>query len=255
MVLRSAKFIASKNWFVAGADDGFIRVYNYETSEKITEFEGHQDYIRSLAVHPNLPYLLSASDDKTIKLWDWEKGWMCTQIFEGHSHYVMQVLFNPKDSNNFASASLDGTIMTWSIGSPAPSFTLNGHFKGVNCVDYFESGDRTYLLSGSDDFSAKVWDYETKMCVHTLEGHSNNVTATCVHPELPIVITGSEDETVRIWHAATYRLENTLNYDLGRVWTIGYVKGLSQVVFGFDNGIVMVKVNGSDDRDSGSHQA
>ncbi len=26
-----------------------------------------------------------------IKLWDWDKGWICTQIFEGHSHYVMQV--------------------------------------------------------------------------------------------------------------------------------------------------------------------
>jgi len=42
-------------------------------------------------VHPSLPYLLSSSDDMLIKLWDWEKGWICTQIFEGHSHYVMQV--------------------------------------------------------------------------------------------------------------------------------------------------------------------
>ena len=41
-------------------------------------------------MHPTLPYLLSSSDDMLIKLWDWDKGWMCTQIFEGHSHYVMQ---------------------------------------------------------------------------------------------------------------------------------------------------------------------
>ena len=45
---------------------------------------------RSIAVHPSLPYILSSSDDMLIKLWDWEKGWICTQIFEGHSHYVMQ---------------------------------------------------------------------------------------------------------------------------------------------------------------------
>ena len=45
---------------------------------------------RSIAVHPTMPYLLSSSDDMLIKLWDWEKGWACTQIFEGHSHYVMQ---------------------------------------------------------------------------------------------------------------------------------------------------------------------
>jgi coatomer subunit beta' len=42
-------------------------------------------------VHPSLPYILSSSDDMLIKLWDWEKGWACNQIFEGHSHYVMQV--------------------------------------------------------------------------------------------------------------------------------------------------------------------
>lgn len=45
-----------------------------------------------------------------IKLWDWEKKWTCTQVFEGHTHYVMQIVINPKDNNQFASASLDRTI-------------------------------------------------------------------------------------------------------------------------------------------------
>ena len=40
----------------------------------------------------------------------WLQGWACTQIFEGHSHYVMQCVFNPKDTNTFASASLDRTV-------------------------------------------------------------------------------------------------------------------------------------------------
>ena len=109
--MRSAKFVARKNWIVAGADDGFIRVYNCDTAEKIVEFEAHKDYIRSVAVHPTLPYVLSASDDKTIKLWDWENGWSCRRVFEGHSHYAMQVVINPNDTNTFASASLDHTIM------------------------------------------------------------------------------------------------------------------------------------------------
>ena len=45
-----------------------------------------------------------------IKLWDWEKKWTCSQVFEGHTHYVMQIVINPKDNNQFASASLDRTI-------------------------------------------------------------------------------------------------------------------------------------------------
>jgi coatomer subunit beta' len=71
--------------------------------------EAHSDYIRCVAVHPQQPYFLSSSDDMTIKLWDWDK-WQCMQTFEGHNHYVMMVMFNPKDANTFASASLDKTI-------------------------------------------------------------------------------------------------------------------------------------------------
>ena len=43
------------------------------------------------------------------------QGWACTQIFEGHSHYVMQCVFNPKDTNTFASASLDRTVKVNSL--------------------------------------------------------------------------------------------------------------------------------------------
>ncbi|XP_054781260.1 coatomer subunit beta'-2-like [Prosopis cineraria] len=240
--VRSAKFIARRQWVVAGADDMFIRVYNYNTMDKVKVFEAHTDYIRCVAVHPTLPYVLSSSDDMLIKLWDWEKGWVCTQIFEGHSHYVMQVTFNPKDTNTFASASLDRTIKIWNLGSPDPNFTLDAHQKGVNCVDYFTGGDKPYLITGSDDHTAKVWDYQTKSCVQTLEGHTHNVSAVCFHPDLPIIITGSEDGTVRIWHSTTYRLENTLNYGLERVWAIGYVKGSRRVVLGYDEGTIMVKL-------------
>lgn len=64
--------------------------------------------------------------------------------------------FNPKDTSTFASASLDRTVKVWSIGQPAPNFTLEGHEKGVNTVDYFAGGDRPYLISGADDKTAKV---------------------------------------------------------------------------------------------------
>nr|KJB13138.1 hypothetical protein B456_002G058900 [Gossypium raimondii] len=240
--VRSAKFVARKQWVVAGADDMFIRVYNYNTMDKVKVFEAHTDYIRCVAVHPTRPYILSSSDDMLIKLWDWEKDWVCTQIFEGHSHYVMQVTFNPKDTNTFASASLDRTIKIWNLGSPNPNFTLDAHQKGVNCVDYFSGGDKPYLITGSDDNTAKVWDYQTKSCVQTLEGHTHNVSAVCFHPDLPIIITGSEDGTVRIWHATTYRLENTLNYGLERVWALGSMKGSRRIVIGYDEGTIMVKI-------------
>jgi WD40 repeat protein len=57
-----------------------------------------------------------------------------------------QVTFNPKDTNTFASASLDRTVKVWSIGQPTPNFTLEGHEKGVNAVDYFTGGERQSSL-------------------------------------------------------------------------------------------------------------
>ena len=87
---RCAKFVPRKQWVVVGSDDMFIRLFNYNTMDRIKMWEAHADYIRSIAVHPSLPYILSCSDDMLIKLWDWEKGFQCTQVFEGHVHYVMQ---------------------------------------------------------------------------------------------------------------------------------------------------------------------
>ena len=63
------------------------------------------------------------------------------------------------------------------------------------------------------------------------------------HPELPIILTGSEDCTVRVWHVNTYRLESTLNYGLDRVWCISSLKGSNNVCFGYDEGSVMIKVS------------
>ncbi len=38
-------------------------------------------------------------------------------------------------------------------------------------------------------------------------------------------VQGSEDGTVKLWHSTTYRLENTLDYRMERVWSLGYSKG------------------------------
>jgi len=240
--VRACKFIPRKNWMVTGSDDMSIRVFNYNTLERVHLFEAHSDYVRSIAVHPSQPFIFTSSDDMTIKLWNWERNWACQQVFEGHTHYVMQIVINPKDNNTFASASLDRTVKVWQLGSTSPNFTLEGHEKGVNCVDYYHGGDKPYIISGADDRLIKIWDYQNKTCVQSLEGHAQNISSVTFHPELPIILTGSEDGTVRIWHANTYRLENTLNYGLERIWTIMCLKGSNNVALGYDEGSILVKL-------------
>jgi coatomer subunit beta' len=110
IVVYSAKFIERKNWIVTGDGDGYIHVYSYDTMEEVGNFEAHEDHIMCLAVNATYSFLLSASSDHLIKLWDWNKGWECMRIFDGHYNRVTQVMFNPKNSINFASASLDRRV-------------------------------------------------------------------------------------------------------------------------------------------------
>ncbi|KAK1436845.1 hypothetical protein QVD17_02629 [Tagetes erecta] len=245
--VRSAKFIARKEWIVVGADDGFIRVYNYNTMDSVIEFKAHSDFIRSLIVHPSQSYLLSASDDKDIKLWDWENGWKCTKTFQGHEHYVMQLALNPRDTNVFASASLDRTIKFWDLGCSDPRSSINVHAEGLNAVNFYEDDGKLYILTGSDDHTTKIWDYESMICVKTLEGHTHNVTSfQCVNLDTSFIITGSEDQTVRVWNAKTYKLDHIFPSQLGRVWSIGFIKDSSEVVLGCDEGILVGQVSSSD---------
>lgn len=100
--------------------------------------------------------------------------------------------------------------------------------------------------SGADwsfsDRLIKIWDYLSKSCIQTLEGHTANVSFAIFHPSLPIIVSGSEDGTVKIWHSSTYRLENSLDYGLERAWCVAYAKKGNDVAFGYDEGAVVVKV-------------
>ncbi|KAH6908239.1 coatomer protein [Coprinopsis sp. MPI-PUGE-AT-0042] len=240
--VRCAKFIPRKHWFVAGSDDFQLRIFNYNTHEKVAAFEAHPDYIRCLTVHPTLSIVLTGSDDMTIKAWDWEKGWKCIQVYEGHTHYIMSLSFNPKDANTFISACLDRTIKIWSLASSSPNSTLEAHDKGVNYVDFYPGSDKPYLTTCGDDKTVKVYDYLSKSCVQTMEGHTNNVSFAIWLEGMPVIISGSEDGTIKIWNAGTYRVENTLSYGLERAWCVALRKGANEVAVGFDEGVVIIKL-------------
>jgi len=64
--VRAAKFVVRKSWIVCGSDDMQVRVYNYNTLEKVSTFEAHTDYIRSIIVHPTHPYILTSSGKNNL---------------------------------------------------------------------------------------------------------------------------------------------------------------------------------------------
>jgi len=63
--VRCAKFVMRKQWIVTASDDMSIRVLNHNTLEKLQKMEAA--YILHLSVHPTMSYLLSTSDNMTIR--------------------------------------------------------------------------------------------------------------------------------------------------------------------------------------------
>jgi coatomer subunit beta' len=122
----SVKFIVRKKWFVAGSEDSFIHVYKYETKvRRNLSFKAHIHQLKSLAVHPTKPYLLS-SCSHVMKLWDWDKGWEHIQTFKSkYPGSVCQLAFNPKNTNCFVTAS-DNHIVEVCV-----STIFNNHILGV----------------------------------------------------------------------------------------------------------------------------
>lgn len=98
------------------------------------------------------------------------------------------------------------------------------------------------MVSGGDDCTVKVWDYQTKQCIYTFESHEDDITSVAFHPDLPLIFSCGEDGLVNIWNSMTYKLENSLKYGLDRAWAIHCLKDSNYVAIGYDEATVVIKV-------------
>ncbi|EMS52657.1 Coatomer subunit beta'-2 [Triticum urartu] len=230
--VRFLKFIARKQWFLAGADDGFIHVCTYGTEivQQITSFRAGSSSVTAMTIHPTQPYVLSSAYESPIRLWNWEEGWQCTRTFDDeHSGTVRQITFNPKDANCFASASEDQTV--WNLDSPKSSYTLFGHLAQVNCLDFFAHADQQYLISGSDDLTARIWDLENRVCVYTIRALMAPVLSVlCLLPDHPYLTIGLKDGTLHLFSSANFRLVRIIDLGCSKVRSVNLMGSVRVVI-------------------------
>jgi WD40 repeat protein len=86
--------------------------------------------------------------------------------------------------------------------------TLQGHTDGVNAVAVTPDG--RHAVSGSDDFTLRIWDLETGETTKTLQGHTDSVTAMVITPDGHHLVSGSRDHTLRTWDLKTGEKRRTL---------------------------------------------
>src|SRR5262249_3844269 len=148
--------------------------------------------------------LASASEDKTVKVWDAQTGQEALTL-KGHTDPVRSVCFSP-DGKRLASASNDETVKVWDVQTGQEAVTLRAHTRMVRSVGFTPCGKR--LASASDDKTVKVWllalpladkDARTGQQVLTLQGHTGRVLSVCFSPDGKRLASASSDKTVKVW--------------------------------------------------------
>jgi WD40 repeat protein len=191
------------------ADAIFLRVRHLATRESpalVRDLVGHSSQVLACAVMADSRRVVSASDDKTLKVWDLASGQPLATL-QGHSAWVRACAVTP-DGRRVVSASDDKTLNVWDLESGQPLATLQGHLRPVNACAV--TPDSRHVVSASDDKTLKVWDLESGRLLATLQGHSAWVRGCAVTPDGRRVVSVSDDRTLKVWDLESGRLLATL---------------------------------------------
>ncbi|CAF0731817.1 unnamed protein product [Rotaria sp. Silwood1] len=159
---------------VTSSGDMTCALWDIETGQQTTSFQGHTGDVMSLSLSPDMKTFVSGACDASAKLWDIREG-MCKQTFPGHESDINAVTFFPNGSA-FATGSDDATCRLFDIRADQEvgMYSHDNIICGITSVAFSKSG--RLLLAGYDDFNCNVWDTLRLERAGVLAGHDNRVS-------------------------------------------------------------------------------
>ena len=187
------------------------------TTAATSTFTGHGGAIYCCGFAPNSDRFISASRDKTVRIWNLTDG-TNTQMKGGHPEMVLSCDFSP-DAEHVVSSSVDPTIKLWKASTCQKYMTMKGHTDKVYCTRFNDTGK--YIASASCDRSIRIWSAVKGAQLAKLEGHTLMVFS-CDFSRTDngkLVASASEDRLVKIWDWEKGTEVRSLLSHTGPVWS------------------------------------
>ncbi len=176
--VNTVRFSPDGNFYATGGSDGKLFLYSGKEGELVCEIvdgaKAHSGGIYGVCWSPDSTRILTASADKSAKLWDADTKQLITK-FELGTAIEDQQLSCLWQGEYMLTVSLSGYINYLDKNNPStPARIIKGHNKNITAMTLSQSSKTVY--SAGLDNKSLCWDVETGDCVETKgKGHSNMV--------------------------------------------------------------------------------
>ena len=161
-------------------------------------FAGHTQSVRSCALFGHDSRLVSASADKTLRVWDMYSH-DALAVLKAHMAVVYSCCVTP-DNRFIISGSADRAVCMWNANTFKLERSLVVHSDVVQGVAV--AADSASFASASKDHSVIVWKMEEGQVANTLLGHTEGVLGVAFSPDGKRLASCSVDRSIILWNAS-----------------------------------------------------
>merc|ERR1711981_416565 len=160
--------------------------------------KGHSHFVSDVVISSCGQFAVSSSWDKTLRLWDLERGTTTTR-FVGHKADVLSVAFSA-DNCQIISASRDKTIKLWNtLGELKWTQDQKSHTEWVSTVRFSPTTTNPVIVSGGWDKKVKVWHLANFNLKSDFIGHTGYINSVTVSPDGSLAASGGKDGQAKLW--------------------------------------------------------